>query len=92
MSDKTAVLVLFNIFANGIIAYISDEKAYKQAVEKQIISLVLPGDNLATESLPPSSLLKGMDLTMKYCNQWNVKCNLNKTKVMVFKEGGGGGN
>jgi len=67
VSDKTAVLVLFNIFANGIIAYISDEKAYEEAVEKQIISVLLPGDNLATGSLPPSSLLKEMNLTMKYC-------------------------
>jgi hypothetical protein len=22
----------------------------------------------------------------KYCNQWNVKCNLNETKVMVLKK------
>jgi hypothetical protein len=73
-----ADLVLFNIFANGIIAYISNEKAYEQAVEKQIISVLLPGDNLATVPLPPNSLLKGMDLTKKYCNQWNVKCNLKK--------------
>ena len=69
MSDKRAVLVLFNIFANGIIAYISDEKAYEHPVEKQIISVLLPGDNLANGSLSTSSLLKGMDLTMKYCNQ-----------------------
>ena len=28
---------------------------------------------------------------MKYCNQWNVKCNLNKIKIMIFKEEGAGG-
>lgn len=67
MSGKTEVLVLFNIFANGIIAYISNEKAYEQAVEEQIIAVLLPGDNLATGSLPPSSLLKEMNLTTKYC-------------------------
>jgi hypothetical protein len=43
-------LVLFNISANGIIAYISDENANEYAVEKQIISALLPGDNLATGS------------------------------------------
>jgi hypothetical protein len=81
-------LVLFNIFANGIIAYISDEKAYEQAVEKQIISGLLSGDNLATGPLPPQQFTK---MTMKYCKQWNVKCNFNTTKVMVFKEEGEGG-
>jgi len=58
VSDKTTVLVLFNIFANGIIAYISDEKAYAQAVEIQIISVLLPDDNLATGSLPPQQFTK----------------------------------
>jgi len=38
---------------------------------------------------PINILLKQMD-QMKYCNQWNVQCNLNKTKVMVLKKRAGG--
>jgi hypothetical protein len=26
---------------------------------------------------------------VKYCSDWNLKCNLQKTKILVFKKGGG---
>jgi hypothetical protein len=35
---------LFNIFSNGITAYMSEEKLQVQAMEKQIISAVLLSD------------------------------------------------
>jgi hypothetical protein len=31
---------------------------------------------------------KAIDQTVKYCEDWGVKCNLNKTKIIVFKKGG----
>jgi hypothetical protein len=64
-----------------------EEKLQVQAMEKQIIS----EDNWANGSFPPRGLLKEMDHTTEHCNQWNVKCNLNKTRVMVFKENKRGG-
>jgi hypothetical protein len=31
---------------------------------------------------------KAIDQIVKYCEDWGVKCNLNKTKITVFKKGG----
>jgi hypothetical protein len=42
--DKAKVVVFFNIFSNGITAYMSEEKLQVQAMEKQIISALLPSD------------------------------------------------
>jgi len=42
---------------------------------------------MAIGSFIISGPLRGMDQNIKYCNQWNVKCNLNKIKVMVLKIG-----
>jgi len=78
---------LFNIFTDGITtACISEENQHLQAQEKQIILPLLLTDDLAIGSLNISGLLGVMDQMMTYCNNWNVKCNLNKTKVMVFKK------
>jgi hypothetical protein len=73
---------LFNIFSNVITAHMGEEKLQVQAMKKQIIS----EDNWANGSFPLSGLLKQMDQTTEHCNQWNVKCNLNKTRVTVFIE------
>jgi hypothetical protein len=29
-----------------------------------------------------------IELVDQYCKNWNLKCNLNKFKTMVFKKGG----
>ena len=77
---------LFNITTDGIIARISEENPHLQAVEKRITLSLLLTDDLAIGPFIISGLPGVMDQMMTYCNQWNVKCNLNKTKVMVFKK------
>lgn len=76
---------LFNIFRDGITtACIGKENPPLQAGKKQIILPLLLTDDLAIGSFNISGLLGAMDQMMIYRNHWNVKCNLNKTKVMVF--------
>jgi hypothetical protein len=36
-------------------------------MEKQIISAILPADDMATGSFPICGVLKGMDQMMKFC-------------------------
>jgi hypothetical protein len=35
-----------------------------------------------------NGLQRGIDQMVKYCGDWNLKCNLQKTKILVFKKGG----
>lgn len=47
---------LLSICTNDIIACVSEETPYVQAVKKKIISSFLHADNLATKSFPQNSL------------------------------------
>jgi hypothetical protein len=35
-----------------------------------------------------NDLQKVIDQVVKYCKDWNLKCNLNNFKILVFKNGG----
>jgi hypothetical protein len=43
---------------------------------------------LAFASFTINGLQKAVDQVTRYCGEWSLKCNLNKTKIVVFKKGG----
>jgi hypothetical protein len=49
---------------------------------------LLFADDLAVSSFTINSLQKTIDQVTKYCREWKLKCNLNKTKILVYKKGG----
>jgi hypothetical protein len=44
--------------------------------------------DLAFSSFTTNTLQKTIDQVLKYCREWKLKCNLNKTKILVSKKGG----
>jgi hypothetical protein len=40
---------------------------------------------LAIGAFTVNGMQKAIDQMVKYCEEWRVKCNLNKTKIIVFK-------
>jgi hypothetical protein len=48
---------------------------------------LLFADDLAFSSFTINSLQKTIDQVLKYCREWKLKCNLNKTKILVCKKG-----
>jgi hypothetical protein len=48
---------------------------------------MLFADDLAFSSFTINSLQKTIDQVLKYCGEWKLKCNLNKTKILVCKKG-----
>jgi hypothetical protein len=55
--------------------------------ELRILGLLFV-DDLAIASFTSYGLQKKIELVDQYCKNWNLKCNLNKFKIMVFKKGG----
>jgi hypothetical protein len=45
-------------------------------------------DDLAIGSFTVIGLQRRIDQIVKYCGDWNLKYNLKKTKILVFKKGG----
>jgi hypothetical protein len=43
---------------------------------------------LAIGTFTVNGMQKAIDQIVKYCEDRRVKCNLNKTKIIVFKKGG----
>jgi hypothetical protein len=39
-------------------------------------------------SLTSNGLQKEIDQRVSYCKEWYLKCNLSKSKIVVFKKGG----
>jgi hypothetical protein len=45
-------------------------------------------DDLAVASFTSYGLQKKFERVDQYCKDWNLRCNLSKCKIMVFKKGG----
>jgi hypothetical protein len=43
---------------------------------------------LAIGAFTVNGMQKAIDQIVKYSEDWGVKCNLNKTKIIVFEKGG----
>jgi hypothetical protein len=56
------------------------------------ISLGIPGllfaDDFSIASFRSYGLQKKFELVYQYCKNRNLKCNLSKSKIMVYKKGG----
>jgi hypothetical protein len=79
---------LFNIFIDDIIDYIGKGNPHAPVIGTTTISGVLFADDLAFASFTINGLQKAVDQVTSYCREWSLKCNLNKTKIVVFKKGG----
>jgi hypothetical protein len=47
---------------------------------------LLFADDLAVSSFRSNGLQKEIDQIVRYCKEWNLKCNLSKSKTVVFKK------
>jgi hypothetical protein len=50
------------------------------------ISGLLFADSLAIGSFTVNGLQRGIDQIVKYCSDWNLKCNLKKTRILVLRK------
>jgi hypothetical protein len=79
---------LFNIFIDDIMDYISKDNRHTPVIGMTEISGLLFADDLAFSSFRINGLQKTVDQVTKCCREWNLKCNLNETKILVFRKGG----
>jgi hypothetical protein len=68
--------------------YINVDNSHAPSIGRTTIPGLLLADDLAVSSFTSSGLQKEIDQIVRYCKEWNLKCNLSKSKIIVFKEGG----
>jgi hypothetical protein len=76
---------LFNIFIDDIIRYVSKANPHAPTVSDVTIPGLLYADDLAIGAFTVNGMQKAIDQIVNYCEDWGVKCNLNKTKIIVFR-------
>ena len=50
--------------------------------------MLLYADDIVIFSKSAEELQEGLNLLLNYCNRWKLKVNVDKTKIMVFRNGG----
>jgi hypothetical protein len=76
---------LFNI---SIYLYISENNKHAPVTGMTTIPELLFAGNLAFSPFTDNGLETATDEVTKYCREWNLKCNLNKTKILLFEKVG----
>ena len=79
--------ILFSFFLNDLKAYVS-EGSYGIDLDICKIFLLLFADDLVMFAESKIELQRLLNKLYAYCTQWNLKLNIDKTKVIVFRNGG----
>jgi hypothetical protein len=73
---------------DDIMKYISEEITQAPIVGNQTIPGLMFADNLAIGSFAASGLQIGIDWKIEFCNKWYLTCKCDKTKFMLYRNGG----
>ena len=80
--------VLFSFFVNDINEFMKDGHNIGISIYHLYMVLILFADDMVLFSDNRFGLQQGLDRLHDYCNTWGLTVNVEKTKCMVFKNGG----
>jgi hypothetical protein len=78
---------LFNLFINDLTKYITSVKEVP-ALNNEKVNCLLYADDLVLISQTEQGLQDSMNALHRFCADWNLNLNFNKTKVVVFNKKG----
>ena len=81
--------VMFTIFLNDLEMQLTQDDNKGITIEQLSVYLLLFADD-AVILETSSGLQKYLDKLECYCKRWNLTVNVEKTKIVVFRKGGGG--
>ena len=76
---------LFNIFVNDIANLFDNDLSMSAKINDKKIGCLFYADDLVLMSESESGLQHSLDLLNDYCNNWHLKVNESKTKVMLVQ-------
>ena len=78
---------LFSLYINDLIDHFGPDCEPLELNNKPI-SCLLYADDIILLSESAKGLQKSLDILKTYCDKWNLKINIGKTKVIVFNKSG----
>lgn len=79
--------LLFNLFIDDLIIELNNADTDAPLIDDTSIAGLLYADDLAICSQSINGLQTGLDVLESYTNKWKMTVNINKSKIMVFKNG-----
>ena len=80
---------LFSMYLNDIEEFFMTNGFEGVDIGMLKLFLLLYADDIVLFSESEKGLQHGLNLLEKYCDKWKLQVNINKTKVMIFRKGGG---
>ena len=79
--------MLCSFFLNDILQHINRDIDDILTVDEMQLLLLLFADDALVFTHDPKSLQSILKDIAKYCNKYNLKINVNKTKIMILENG-----
>ena len=79
---------LFSIFLNDINEFLKNDPTVGVTIFDFFMLLILFADDMVLLSETKQGLQRGLNKLNDYCNDWGLSVNVEKTKCLVFKNGG----
>ena len=76
---------LFNLYINDLVNQF-DSECMPACLDNTDINCLLYADDVVLISTSEEGLQKSVDKLSEYCNYWDLKINIDKTKVVVFNK------
>ena len=80
--------VLFALFIEDIELILQNEASSGLTIDDITFILLLFADDMAILGSSPDDLQNSLNLLNTYCNTWGLEVNVQKTKIMVFRNRG----
>ena len=80
--------LLFSFYINDLVEWLNIEGSHSPGLRNEEVHLLLFADDLVLLSNTPVGLQRLLDRLVEYCRKWSMQVNTEKSKVMVFSNGG----
>ena len=78
---------LFTLFINDIVSVLGELNMHAPEIDGTSVHALLYADDLVLISQSPVGLQRMLNRLEKYCSEWDLEVNMDKSKVLVFKKG-----
>ena len=76
--------ILFNIYLNDLLTEVEDKRHSVQLGDEQYITCLAYADDILILSKSAIGLQRSLDILDRFCNTWNMKVDIEKTKCITF--------
>ena len=99
LSEKIDILVgteqghvmspeLFKLYINGLTELLNNSNLNTPELNSVTISHLLWADDLVLIALDPGSLQTQINILQKFCEEWGLEVNFDKTQILIFNKSG----